>query len=180
MAVTHNNRYFIKPNLKGIDYKGEAFNCPKILIKRISTKIEGTFSEENLLAFNTVYSLYGKDLSKDTFLFTLGLLNSKLMHFFYEHSYNVGMNLTTQVTIDFLSKIPVKQIQESQQQPIIKLVDKMLSLNKRLNEIKDKQTDEKARLKKEIQKTDDEIDQEVYKIYGTTKEEQKIIEESLR
>ena len=90
------------------------------------------------------------------------------------------MNLTTQVTIDFLSKIPVKQIQESQQQPIIKLVDKMLSLNKRLNEIKDKQTDEKARLKKEIQKTDDEIDQEVYKIYGTTKEEQKIIEESLR
>ena len=31
-----------------------------------------------------------------------------------------------------------------------------------------------------IQKLDDEIDQEVYKIYGITKEEQKIIEESLR
>ena len=56
----------------------------------------------------------------------------------------------------------------------------MLSLNKRLNEIKDKQTDEKARLEKEIQKIDNEIDQEAYKIYDITKEEQKIIEESLR
>ena len=34
-------------------------------------------------------------------------------------------------------------------------------------------------IEKEIQKIDDEIDQEVYKIYGITKEEQKIISISL-
>ena len=78
----------------------------------------------------------------------------------------------------YAKKIPIAK--NDNQQPIIKLVDKILSLNKHLNEIKDKTTDEKARLEKEIQKTDYEIDQEVYKLYGITKEEQKIIEESLK
>ena len=40
--------------------------------------------------------------------------------------------------------------------------------------------DEKARLEKEIQKLDSEIDEEVYKLYGITEEEKKIIEESLK
>ena len=33
---------------------------------------------------------------------------------------------------------------------------------------------------KEIQKLDNEIDEEVYKLYGITEEEKKIIEESLK
>jgi len=43
-----------------------------------------------------------------------------------------------------------------------------------------KQTDFKAQLEKEIQKIDNEIDEEVYKLYGITDEEKKIIEESLK
>ena len=43
-----------------------------------------------------------------------------------------------------------------------------------------KQTDEKAQLEKEIQKIDNEIDEEVYKLYGITEEEKKIIEGSLK
>jgi hypothetical protein len=56
----------------------------------------------------------------------------------------------------------------------------MLSLNHRLNEIGDKKTDERARIEDEIKKTDGEIDQLVYKIYGITEKEKKIIEESLK
>ena len=62
----------------------------------------------------------------------------------------------------------------------ISLLDKMLSLNKRLNEIGDKKTDERERIEEEIKKTDVEIDELVYKIYGITEAEKKIIEESLR
>ena len=43
-----------------------------------------------------------------------------------------------------------------------------------------KQTDQKAQLEKEIQKLDNEIDEEVYKLYGITEEEKKIIEDSLK
>lgn len=52
----------------------------------------------------------------------------------------------------------------------------MLSLNKHLNEIGDKKTDERARIGKEIKKTDAKIDELVYKIYGITEEEKKVIE----
>lgn len=68
----------------------------------------------------------------------------------------------------------------NEQQPLIKLVDKMLSLNKRLNEIADKKTDERSRIEQEIKKTDTQIDALVYQIYALTPAEQKIIEGSLK
>jgi len=171
--------YFIPSFLAGINYKEEAFSGLKILIKRIATRIEGTFFEGRLLAFNTVYSVYNENLGKNEFLCTLGILNSKLMHFFYEYSYNVRMNLTTQVTIAFLSQVPIKAIPEAHQQPLINVVSKMLSLSKRLHKIGDKITDERARIEQEIKKTDVEIDELVYKIYGITEDEKKIVEKDL-
>ncbi len=42
-----------------------------------------------------------------------------------------------------------------------------------------KKTDERARIEGEIKKTDAEIDELVYQIYGITNAEKKIIEESL-
>ena len=171
--------YFIPRDLMGIDYKNEAFIGPKILIKRISTKIEGTFFEDDIFAFNTVYSVFGANTKRNYFLFVTGILNSKLIHFFYELSYNIGMNLTTQVTIDFLSKIPIKVVQEPQRQPLIKLVEEMLELQKRYHDPKIA-GHEKDQLKQQITDTDYEIDEEVYKLYGITEEEKKIIGESLK
>ena len=103
------------------------------------------------------------------------------MNFYHREKYlDPSKNLFQKILIVNAKKFPIKIISLEKQKPLIKLVDKMLSLNKRLNEIKDKQTDEKTRLEKEIQKTDEEINQKVYEIYGITKEEQKIIEESLK
>ena len=67
-----------------------------------------------------------------------------------------------------------------QQQPIIDLVDKMISLGKRLNEMDDKKTSQKDSIKDEIERTGEKIDERVYKIYGITEAEKKIIEESLK
>ena len=49
-----------------------------------------------------------------------------------------------------------------------------------LIELKEKSTDERVRIQAEIKETDQQIDQEVYKIYGLSKEEIEIIEESLK
>lgn len=56
----------------------------------------------------------------------------------------------------------------------------MLSFNNRLNEIGAKKTDARARIEDEIKKTDAEIDQLVYKLYGLTQKEIAIVEESLK
>jgi hypothetical protein len=60
------------------------------------------------------------------------------------------------------------------------LVDSIVKLKKSFIKIKDKQTDEKVRLEKEIQKLNSDIDEEVYNLYGITTEEKKIIEDSLK
>ena len=60
---------------------------------------------------------------------------------------------------------------------IVSLVNQMLVLQKNYH---DDKTLRKDKIKEEIENTDDEIDQEVYKLYGLTKEEIKIVEESLK
>jgi len=56
----------------------------------------------------------------------------------------------------------------------------MLSLNKKLKEIGDKNTLEKQKIQEEIKKTNNEIDELVYQLYGITEQEKKVIEESLK
>ena len=63
---------------------------------------------------------------------------------------------------------------------LITFADKMLSLNKRLNEFGDKKTDERARIEEEIKKTDEEIDELVYALYDITEDEKEIILTSLK
>lgn len=81
---------------------------------------------------------------------------------------------------EFLEQLPIKIVPEPQQRPLVKLVNEMLALNKRLNELGDKQTNERQKIEEEIKKTDAEIDELVYKLYGITGEEKKIIEDSLK
>ena len=63
---------------------------------------------------------------------------------------------------------------------MITFVDRMLSLTKSLNEMKDKKTDERTRLEEEMKRIDAEIDNLVYEIYGLTYAEKKTIENSLK
>jgi type I restriction-modification system DNA methylase subunit len=167
--------YFIPLNLKGIDYKEEAFTGSKILIKRISDRIEGTITDRPLLAFNTVYSLFNHDVDAKFLLYTLGILNSRLFRFFYEHSYNIGMSLTTQVTVKCLSELPIRIATESRQQSLSRLVARMLSLQGSIVPA-DGGSDEKKITQQELTKIDAEIDKEVYEVYEITEEEIKIIE----
>ncbi len=61
---------------------------------------------------------------------------------------------------------------------LVVLVDKMLELNKRLAPIRDTYGYERGELLREIKRTDAEIDQKVYELYGLTKEERQILKPS--
>lgn len=76
-------------------------------------------------------------------------------------------------------KLQGKIIPLEKQQPLIKLVDKMLSLNKKLNGVGDKKTDAVDNIKGEINEIDKEIDELVYNLYGITEDEKRIIEGAL-
>jgi hypothetical protein len=109
----------------------------------------------------------------------MGILNSKLIHFWL---YFKGKKEGNQLQVDMnpILEIPIKIPSESMQSSFVALVDKALSLNNQLNKVGDKKTDERYRLEEDIKKTDAEIDELVYKLYGITEPEKKIIEESLK
>ncbi len=127
-----NNFYYIVPNLFGIDYKNEIFSNENLFVKRIATKPEAMIINDITFAFNTLYSIY--DLSKLSKKSLLVILNSKLISFYYELVFNLGMNLTTQVTVEYLKQIPISIPKE--EEPFIQKADLMLELNKKLQETK--------------------------------------------
>lgn len=160
---------------------------PKIISQRIVAHVTkpkdhiiimSALDEENSIAVDTVENTISTDKNYPL-KFLLGLLNSKLVSW-YAYRYIFSKAIRTMDFDDYyLGKIPLPNV-KVENNILIALIDKMLSLNKRLNEIGDKMTDERARVEDEIKKTDAEIDELVYKIYGITENEKKIIEDSLK
>lgn len=104
-----------------------------------------------------------------------GLLNSALVKYWLSHKGKMQGN-NFQVDKEPLLNIPILKPDEAQQEKIAGLVDKTTKLygdyrNTSAN------TDKWHSLKTEIEKLEREIDREVYKLYGLTNEEIKIVEQ---
>ena len=72
-----------------------------------------------------------------------------------------------------------KSVTDSQQKKFAQLIDKIFELQKKYHE-KKVVGNEKELLEQQIKQIDWQIDQEIYKLYGITEEEKKIIEGSFR
>jgi len=192
------NRYSLKWNNLWVNYdatvidrkKGEygslrdprIFEAPQKLITALfGLRPEVAYDNERFYANNSIKIILPRN-ENINLKYIMAILNSNLINFYYRTffaSTHVRGGYIQFYPQDFL-KLPIKQASKSEQQSIITYVDKMLSLNKRLNEIGDKKTDERQRVEREINNTDAEIDKLVYDLYNITKEEKKIIEESLK
>lgn len=103
-----------------------------------------------------------------------GILNSKLSYFWLKSK---GKQLGDLLQIDKgpLLEIPICVGSKEQQEVIVSLVDKMISLNKKLHETLEN-SNEWESIKSEVEKTDKKIDEEVYKLYGLKEGEIKVVE----
>jgi type I restriction-modification system DNA methylase subunit len=179
------NRYYPKVSEKVFvisDLQNKIMQKEKILLPRTVLSLKAAYEVGSNFIMDRIYYLIPKEGVKINLKFVTGILNSKLIDFYYKISFG-----TTHVGGGYLDlrgvqiiQLPIMQVQISQQQPLIKLVDKMLSLNKRIREIGDKKTSESAKIEEEIKKTDDEINQLVYKLYGLTKKEIANVEENFK
>ena len=96
--------------------------------------------------------------------YVLGMLNSKLTSFYLAKVVFSDTTETSRVMDDcYLSKVPIKEITQEAQRPIITLVKKILSIKK----------DDPAADTTSLER---EIDQLVYGLYGLTPDEIKIVE----
>ncbi|MBU0756512.1 MAG: restriction endonuclease subunit R, partial [Nanoarchaeota archaeon] len=152
----------------------DSFEKPKIIWGNLAIKASFTYDEEGY------YINAPACIIPTTNKFILGILNSKLISYFLKSICAERQGGFIEQKPIYVSKVPIKEPQKEQKEKLIKIVDKILSLNKHLSSLKDKQTDERIRLEAEIKKLDNEIDQEVYKLYGLNNKEIRIIEESLK
>ena len=123
---------------------------------------------------------YGIVLPDEKRLYILGLLNSKLIDWCLHQISSTFRGGWFSYESRFISKLPIRTISfddpadVARHDQMVSLVDQRLGLNKRLAEFKVPQTTEM--LKRQIESTDRQIDQLVYKLYGLTDEEIKIVE----
>ena len=129
----------------------------KILIRRVSNKLIATVDNDNYLCLNTIYcaKLKKSDYKEE---FICAIINSKLMRFWFTNMFVLTDKVFPYIRQSQLNFIPIPKILLSQQQPIIKLVDRILT-EKHTNPLAD------------ILEQEKEIDRLVYALYGLTDDE---------
>ena len=138
-----------------------------------------SYDDQQYYTFNSTNTILSKD-NKMPLKYLVALLNSKLINYYYVNKFTNKSTLTVNISKTFLEQIPIKKADKKMEDKLIELVNKIITFKKRIISLEGKSTDEKSNTEKEIQKLDNEINEEVYKIYGITEEEKKIIEDSLK
>jgi type I restriction-modification system DNA methylase subunit len=154
------------------------FEQPKILFirlrnKSLTRKLIGTYDNEKFYNRDNFNNIILKD-RRYSLKYILGLFNSTLLNYWYKSYFdNVNIN-PAQVRLIPICSINFNNFNEKKlYDNLIVLVDVMIDLNKKIQISKGH---EKEQIQRQIEKTDREIDDLVYKLYGITEEEKKIIE----
>ncbi|MGD0028085.1 MAG: N-6 DNA methylase [Candidatus Bathyarchaeia archaeon] len=153
----------------------DLFDRPKIVWGNLATRSSFSLDEKNGFYVNAPACILATK-SK----YVLGILNSKLMSYFLKSICAERQGNFIEQKPVYVSQVPIKKPTREQEIEITQHVEKMLQLNEKLFQIGDKLTDERTVIEDEIKKTDSEIDELVYKIYGITKDEKEIVEDSLK
>jgi hypothetical protein len=153
-----------KPSFKDISiYKSE-----KILIQRIRNlslkqRLVCTYDNNGYLCTNTLRIGLLKT-NKFSLKFILGTLNSKLINYLFLKYF-----LNKDIYAYQLEQIPIPNISNEQQQPIIDIVDKILSA-------KNVGADNYPYLQADTSDLEKQIDELVYGLYGLTEGEVRVVE----
>ena len=132
-------------------------------------------------AYDT-YGYYSNDKTSiiptmDKYLF--GLIGSKTLDYYMHSISSTKQGWHFEYKPIYISKLPIRTINfndpadMTRHDQMVRLVDQMLELNKKLAESKMPQTTEM--LRRQIEKTDRQIEHLVYELYDLTEEEIKIV-----
>ena len=156
-----------------IDYYNE-FAKPKIIVPAIVK--DASYILDN----DKFYSNDKTSIIRTDDLYLLGLLNSRALDFVLHSIASTKQGGYFEYKPMYIQLLPIHTIDfsdpadKARHDCMVELVERILDLNKQLAEAKIPQT--KAVLQRQIETTDKQIDQLVYKLYDLTNEEIKIVE----
>jgi len=157
------------------------FQTAKILYPEIAPECRFTLDTQGYFANNKTFILPIDDR------YLLGILNSRISFFYFNTlcaSLEGGDGRYLEFRAQYVREFPVREVGADNSDGraikvhIVELVNQMLELQKQLAATKT--PTEKTAIQRQTNATDHQIDQLVYKLYGLTKEEIKIVEKSTR
>lgn len=183
-------RYILKPiEVRYIKY-GEWLAEPrpaanfdakeKIFMRQTGDSLIGVVDLEKYLCLNNMHVLVPHKELNVKLAFLLGIINSKLLNWYYQKINPEAGEALAEVKKTNVSQLPIYKIdftnsgEKKRHDEIVKHVETMLELNKELQ--KSKPGEDQERLKQRLTYTDKKIDTLVYELYGLTEEEIKVVE----
>jgi type I restriction-modification system DNA methylase subunit len=156
------------------------FDAPtKIFMRQTGDSLVAAMDKSKFLCLNNMHVLVPKD-NDIAIEYFLGLLNSKLLNFYYQGlNPEIGEALA-EVKKENVAQLPIRNIdfpkpdEVKKHDKIVSLVEEMLELHKKINTIKN--PNEKTRIQRQIDSTDEQIDKLVYDLYGLSADEIAIVE----
>jgi type I restriction-modification system DNA methylase subunit len=146
----------------------ERFEQPKIMYPDIALSAQAILDDQGFYSVNTVYMV----VTHDKWL--LGFINSSVFHFIFSRLTNSIRGGYLRFFSQYMERVTIPIINDRSKKEIEILVINMISLNEELQ--LEKLPDKLDQLKSRIQYTDQRINELVYKLYGLTEEEVKIVE----
>jgi len=151
----------------------DIFKSPKIIVRETGNTFFATIESENALTNRSIYNV--KIANGFSEIFLLGIINSKLMKFYFKEFISPITNVFPKIRIAQLKELPfpLNYSQEKHDQ-IVNAVEQLLQLNKDLQSAT--LESKKEQLKSKIDYFEDKINELVYGLYELTEEEIKVVE----
>jgi len=162
------------------DFGQQASN--KILTPEIAEGNRFAKVSNEYFYLDTACGIVLKTEAKESDLYVLAVLNSKLIQYVYRYTTVPKANGFLIYKTMYLNDVPMRRIDFSNEAEanvhdnLVLLVERMTELKRELAGIGEAHDEEWARAGKEMERTDREIDQLVYDLYGLTQEERAVVE----
>jgi len=153
------------------------FSPPKVMIREAGGGMMASYDEYGILTLRTVFNFKNKDKSIHPKYLTC-LLNSKLYSFLFNTMFKPTTEIFPKIRISQARVMPLYPAETKKQEIFVEKAENMLRLHKDLADAKT--PNEKQMIQRQIDATDNQIDNLVYELYGITDQEIKIVEESLK
>jgi type I restriction-modification system DNA methylase subunit len=160
-------------------YKAPFDDPIKIVVRQTADSIIANTDTNKYLSLKNVHNLRITD-NRVSYPYLLGLLNSKLITWWYQNLIPEKGRVFAEVKVVNLKKLPFRIIkfddptEKAQHDKLVALVENMLGLQKKHHEARMER--DKELYERQIKIVDAQIDRLVYALYGLTEEEIKVVE----
>jgi hypothetical protein len=160
------------PRRPGIFFGNEKLVVQEVRNIALSRRLVATLDREQIVGLQSTNVINRRSDCTQDLRYLLGVLNSNPANVYFRFRFPGNNHIPS----NQLARIPIPEGTKVTHDRMVKLVDRILELHKKLATAKTPH--DKERIPREIEATDQQIDSLVYELYGLTQDEIRIVEQA--